>query len=79
MRNGRKNHDFALEKQRVRHVIALILANELNGLTNQSHAYSPIKGTEHPKYPLYFSICEVLEVLKLGKKNGQNQGFTPFH
>ena len=27
VRNGRKNHDFALEKQRVSHVIALILAS----------------------------------------------------
>lgn len=29
--------------------------------------------------PYIFSICEVPEVLKLGKKNGQNQGITPFH
>lgn len=30
------------------------------------------------KIPYIFSICEVPEVLKLGKKNGQNQEFfTP--
>lgn len=30
------------------------------------------------KMPYIFSICEVSEVLKLGKKNGQNQAFlTP--
>lgn len=29
--------------------------------------------------PYIFSICEVPEVLKLGKKNGQNLGFTPCH
>lgn len=31
------------------------------------------------KMPYVFSICEVPEVLKLGKKNGQNQFITPFH
>lgn len=29
--------------------------------------------------PYIFSICEVPEVLKLGKKNGQNLFFTPFY